>query len=140
MRAAKVQVSLALAKTRLRCFKIRHIPNFLNFFSRLTQAEKAQARLCIGISSTEPSLLENAITVHCEIFQIKHWNIDKNLFSEKCCYWIHTIRTPIQGLPCLPRYKDNDFKPRTQSVKRFWILIMTGFLSDLIWVQTVCKC
>ena len=54
----------------------------------------------------------------CEIFQIKHWNIwikgNNNLFSEKGCYWKHTIRTPIQGLHCLPRYKDKDFKPRTQ--------------------------
>ena len=49
------------------------------FSSRLTQAAKAQARLCIGISSTEPSLLANAITVHCEIFQIKHWNINKRV-------------------------------------------------------------
>ena len=40
---------------------------------------KAQAELCIGISSTEPSLLENAITVHGEIFQIKHWNINKRV-------------------------------------------------------------
>ena len=102
----------------LRCFKMRQKPNFLIFLSRLTQAAKTQAGLCIGISSTEPSFLENAITVHCEIFQIKHWNIsikgNKNLFSEKGCYWKHTIRTPIQGLHCLPRYKDKDFKPRTQ--------------------------
>ena len=49
---------------------------FIYFFS-LMPAAKAQASLCIGISSTEPSLLENAITVHCEIFQIKSWNINK---------------------------------------------------------------
>ena len=50
------------------------------FFSfRLTQAVKAPAGLCIGLSSTEPSFLENAITVHCEIFQIKHWNINKRV-------------------------------------------------------------
>ena len=30
-------------------------------------------------SSTEPSMLENTITVHCEIFQIKHWNINKRV-------------------------------------------------------------
>ena len=74
------------------------------------RAVKAQASLCIGKNSTEPSLFENAtntkypdfflsfnassessgwavhwhpsllenvITVHCEIFQIKHWNINK---------------------------------------------------------------
>ena len=62
---------------------MRRIPNFPIFFqvfhSRLTQAVKAQARLCIGLGSTEPSLLENAITVHCEIFQIKHWNINRRV-------------------------------------------------------------
>ena len=31
------------------------------FFSRLMRAAKVQTRLCIGINSTEPSLLENAI-------------------------------------------------------------------------------
>ena len=59
----------------LKCDKYQ-IPDF---FSRLTQAAKAQARLCIGKSFTEPSLLENAITVQCEIFQIKHWNINKRV-------------------------------------------------------------
>ena len=43
------------------------------------QAAKAQAGLCIGMSSTKPSMLENTITVHCEIFQIKHWNINKRV-------------------------------------------------------------
>ena len=87
------------------------------------QAAKAHAGLCIGISSTEPSLLEKAITVYCEIFLIKHWNIkkkgNKNSFSEKGCYWKHTIKTPIRGLHCLNRYKDKDLKPPTQIVKRF---------------------
>ena len=32
-----------------------------DFFSRLMRAAKVQARLCIGINLTEPSLLENAI-------------------------------------------------------------------------------
>ena len=59
----------------LKCDKYQ----FPDFFSLLTQAAKAQARLCIGISSTEPSLLENAITVHFEIFQIKHWNVNKRV-------------------------------------------------------------
>ena len=36
--------------------------NFPIFFS-LMRAAKAQASLCFGINSTEPSLLENAITV-----------------------------------------------------------------------------
>ena len=112
MQAAKAQASLRIDKTRLslrflKCDKYQ-ISRF--FFSRLTQAAEAQARLCIDISLTEPSLLENAITMHCEIFQIKHWNINKkgnkNLFSEKGCYWKPTIRTPIQGLHCLSRYKD----------------------------------
>ena len=71
----------------LRCFKCDKYQISRFFLSRLTQAAKTQAGLCIGISSTEPSFLENAITVHCEIFQIKHWNIsikgNKNLFSKK---------------------------------------------------------
>ena len=32
------------------------------FFSHLIRAAKAQTRLCIGINSTEPSLLEDAIS------------------------------------------------------------------------------
>ena len=85
MLAAKGQASLYIgAFVALKCDKYQ-ISRF--FLSRLTQAAKTQAGLCIGISSTEPSFLENAITVHCEIFQIKHWNItikgNKNLFSEK---------------------------------------------------------
>ena len=116
MLAAKAQASLYIgAFVVLKCDKYQ-ISRF--FLSRLTQAAKTQAGLCIGISSTEPSFLENAITVHGEIFQIKHWNIsikgNKNLFSEIGCYWKHRIRTPIQGLHCLPRYKDKDFKPLTQ--------------------------
>ena len=81
------------------------------------------------LKSLQTSLLENAITVHCEIFQIKHWNINKRVirtyFLKKVVtgntqgYWKHTIRTPIKGLHCLPRYKDKDFKPRTQSVNGF---------------------
>ena len=87
MSAAKAQASLCIGKTRLslHCFKMRQIQNFPifpDFVSRFkTQAAKAQARLCIGISLTEPSLLENAITVHCEIFQIKHWNINKRVIG-----------------------------------------------------------
>ena len=78
---------------------------FPYFFSRLTQAARAQARLCIGISSTEPSLLENAITVYCEIFQIKHWNINKRVIT----YFLkkkvvtgnkHSEHLSIQGLSC----------------------------------------
>ena len=46
-------------------------PDF--FFSRLTQAAKAQARLCIGISSTEPSFLENARDIS------NNWNINKRV-------------------------------------------------------------
>ena len=114
----KLRRICALAKIRLSL--ATNVPIF--FLSRLTQAAKAQAGLCIGISWTEPSLLENAITVHCEIFQIKHWNINKRVirtyFLKKGCYWKHTIRTPIQGLHCLPRYKDKDLKPRTQRVER----------------------
>ena len=70
----------ALAKTRLslRCIKMRQIPIF-QIFSLLMRAAKVQASLYIGICSTEPSLLENAITVHCEIFQIKHRNINKRV-------------------------------------------------------------
>ena len=107
----------ALAKIRLSL-----ATNVPIFFSRLTQAAKAQAGLCIGISwRTEPSLLKIAITMHCEIFQIKHWNIDKSIirtyFLKKGCYWKHTIRTPIQDLHCFPRYKDKDLRPRTQRVK-----------------------
>ena len=78
--------------------------HFHIFFS-LMPAAKAQASLCMGISSTEHSLLENAITVHCEISQIKHWNINKRVirtyFLNKGCYWKHTIITPIQCLHCL---------------------------------------
>ena len=75
----KLRWVCALDKARLSlcCFKMRQIPNSPFFFSRLTQAAKAQAGLCFGISSSEPSLHENAINVHCELFQIKHWNINK---------------------------------------------------------------
>ena len=54
--------------------------------------------------------------MHGEIFQIKHWNINKRVVRT---YFLKNvvIRTPIQGLHCLPRYKDKDFKPRTQSGK-----------------------
>ena len=47
----KLRQVCALAKIRpsLRCFKMRQIPNILISFSRLTQAAKAQAGLCIGI-------------------------------------------------------------------------------------------
>ena len=91
--------------------------------------------LCIGISWTEPSLLENAITVHWEIFQIKHWNINKRVIrtyflKKKICYWKNTIRPPIQGLHCVPRYKDKDLKPRT-SVSNGLIMINHTGLSQL---------
>ena len=75
MLAGKAQASLYIgAFVVLKCDKYQ-ISRF--FLSRLTQAAKTQAGLCIGISSTEPSFLENAITVHCEIFQINDWNINK---------------------------------------------------------------
>ena len=93
---------------------------FPYFFSRLTQAARSQARLCIGISSTEPSLLENAITVYCEIFQIKHWNINKRIityFMKKGCYWKQTFRAPqYSGSALLARLQRKKIKPRTQSV------------------------
>ena len=99
MLAAKAQASLYIgAFVVLKCDKYQ-ISRF--FLSHLTQAAKTQAGLCIGISSTEPSFLENAITVHCEIFQIKHWNIsikgNKNLFSEKGCYWKHKNQNTYSG-------------------------------------------
>ena len=110
IRAAKAQASLCISKNSLSlcCIKIRQIQNSRFFFvSRLTHAAKAQAGLCIGISSSEPSLLENAITVHCKIFHIKHRNINKRVIRT---YFLkkkpHTIRTLIQCLHCLPRYKD----------------------------------
>ena len=94
MLAAKGQGSLYIgAFVALKC-NTYQISRFC--LSRLTQAAKTQAGLCIGISSTEPSFLENAITVHCEIFQIKHWNIsikgNKNLFSTENTQSEHLFR------------------------------------------------
>ena len=108
MRAAKAQASLCIGKNSLsvRCFKLRQLPNSRFFVSRSTHAAIAQVWLCIGISSTDPSLLENAITVHCEIFQIKHRNFNKRVITTYFLKNKHTIRTPIQGLHCLLRYKD----------------------------------
>ena len=100
MPAAKAQASLCIGKNSTE--PMRQIPNSRFFFSRLTQAAKVQVGLCFGISSTEPALLENVLTLHCEIFQIKHWNINKRVirtyFLKKGCHLKHTIRTPIQGL------------------------------------------
>ena len=62
---------LDVAFVALKCGKYQ----FSRLFFSLMRAAKAQASLCISKNSTEPSFLENAITVHCEIFQIKHWNI-----------------------------------------------------------------
>ena len=75
MLAAKAQASLYFGAFVVLKSTNTKFPDF--FLSRLTQAAKTQAGLCIGISSTEPSFLENAITVHCEKFQITHWNINK---------------------------------------------------------------
>ena len=79
---------------------MRQIPNFPIFFSRLTQAAKAQARLCIGISSTEPSLLENEITMHCEIFQIKHWNINERVIRT------YILKKVVTGNPLSAHLRD----------------------------------
>ena len=62
------------------------------------RAAKAQTSLCVGINSTEPSLLENTITVHCEIFQIKHWNINKRVIRTNYLKMVVTGNTQPEHL------------------------------------------
>ena len=55
--------------------------------------------------SSEPSLFENAITVHYDIFQIKHWNINKRVLIRT--YFLKKVvtRTPFRACTACPDTK-----------------------------------
>ena len=81
MRAAKAQglaSQLSWAFVVLKCDIYMCLVSRI-FLSRFNASSESSGWAVHGISSTEPSLLENTITVHCGIFQIKHWNINKRV-------------------------------------------------------------